>query len=177
MTDFLTTDVRVLVVAPDPFLARRGPTLPWQFLSIDIEPGKAMRQMDLTNLTLPNADRDLVIAYHVLEHIVNDEAALTEIRRVLRPEGRAILEVPLLGEETDEELMRAAPEERAQRYGQPDHVRMYGRSDFARRVRRAGLDPQEVHVGETFGDRVEQFRLQREEVFFVAKPAFVGDPT
>lgn len=170
-TDLLARPVRVLAVAPDHYLETRARRLPWQYLSIDLAPGRAMRRMDLTRLDLPDADRDLVIAYHVLEHIIPDAAAMAEIRRVLRPDGQAILEVPLGGDETDEELMTGPPGERARRYGQPDHVRLYGRADFRRRLAAAGLDSEEVVVGDVFGDRAELFALERDERFFVARPA------
>lgn len=168
-TDLLDRPVRALAVAPDPFLEARQRFLPWDYLSIDIAPGRAMRRMDLTSLDLPDSDRDLIVAYHVLEHIVRDAAAMAEISRVLRPDGQAILEVPLGGEETDESSMLAPPAERAVRYGQPDHVRLYGRADFVDRLAAAGLHASEVRVGEVFGDRAELFGLERDERFFVAR--------
>jgi SAM-dependent methyltransferase len=170
-TDYLDRPVRVLAVAPDPFLEQRARDLPWDYLSVDIEAGRAMRTMDLTALDLPDADRELVIAYHVLEHIVDDGAAMSEIHRVLRPDGRAIVEVPLAGEDTDETLMTAPPAERTLRYGQPDHVRLYGRTDFGRRLRRAGLEFDEVRVGDAFADRVGLCALESDERFFVVRPA------
>lgn len=173
-TDLLARPLRVLAVAPDRYLEAQAGHLTWSYLSIDVEAGKAMRQMDLTRLDLPAADRDLVICYHVLEHIVEDHAAMAEIRRVLRPDGQAILEVPLDGEETDERFLDAPAAERAQHYGQADHVRMYGRTDFKRRLERAGLEAEEVRVGDVFGDRVRAFGLQSDELFFVAKPAPAG---
>jgi SAM-dependent methyltransferase len=173
-TDLLARPVRVLAVAPDAYLDEQAQRLPWDYLSIDLVPGRAMREMDVTRLDLPRGDRDLVIAYHVLEHVIPDGAAMNEIRRVLRADGQALIEVPLEGEETDEELAEAPPAERAQRYGQPDHVRLYGRADFKRRLVRAGLEPEEVRVGDLFGDRVELFGLVADERFFVARPTVDG---
>lgn len=164
----------MLAVAPDPYLERRARELPWDYLSIDVEPGKAMRTMDLTQLALPDHDRDLLICYHVLEHIPDDRAAMGEIRRVLRPEGQAIVQVPLAAEETDEEFRDAPPAVRAERYGQPDHVRLYGRTDFVRRLAAAGLDAEEILVGDMFADQAEAAALMVEERFFVARPAPVG---
>ena len=48
----------------------------------------------------------MVICSHVLEHVPDDAAALREIRRILRPGGRALLLVPfaLDGKGTDEDL-------------------------------------------------------------------------
>jgi SAM-dependent methyltransferase len=174
-TDKLMVPIRVLAVAPDPYLEQQAVNLPWDYLSIDIRSGKAMRAMDLTSLALPGADRDLVIAYHVLEHIVDDHAAMLEIRRVLKPTGLALLEVPLEGNETDERYMRASPRERAERYGQADHVRLYGAADFRRRLSTAGLDAEEVCVGDLFADLLEVHGLISEERFFVATPAAAPD--
>ena len=49
-----------------------------------------------------DASYDLVYASHVLEHIRDDEAALREIRRILRPRGLAVLPVPIVAPATVE---------------------------------------------------------------------------
>jgi SAM-dependent methyltransferase len=170
-TEFLGQHVRVLAVAPDASLESQARRQPWDYLSIDVAAGKAARQMDLTALELPDGDRDLLIAYHVLEHIIDDGAAMAEIRRVLRPGGLAMLAVPLGDEESDEQFRDAPPGIRAREYGQPDHVRLYGRLDFGRRLRAAGLEPQEIRVGDVFDQSADEFGLLRNEVFFVARPA------
>ncbi|MEP6638641.1 MAG: methyltransferase domain-containing protein [Chloroflexota bacterium] len=160
---------RVLVVSPDPrteVIGRQNA----EYLSIDLAGGRAMQAMDLTDLALPDDDRDLVIAFHVLEHIPNDRAAMQEIARVLRPTGRAILEVPLGGESTDERFMDAPSDVRLQHYGQADHVRLYGGRDFEARLRAVGLEPQAVRVGDALADDVVIASLDPDEVFYVATP-------
>ncbi|HEY7131047.1 MAG TPA: methyltransferase domain-containing protein [Candidatus Limnocylindrales bacterium] len=161
---------RALVVAPDPHLEAIGRRNP-EYLSVDLEPGRAIRPMDLTRLDLPDRDRDLVIAYHVLEHIPDDRAAMREIARVLRTNGHAILEVPLSGDETDERYLDATPEVRARHYGQPDHVRLYGRRDFEDRLRSAGLAVEAIRVGDALRAHVVPAALDPDEVFHVARPA------
>ncbi|MCB7129013.1 MAG: methyltransferase domain-containing protein [Candidatus Brocadiales bacterium] len=47
---------------------------------------------------------DLVISSHVLEHVLRPEAMTAEIERVMRPTGKAVIEVPF--GETDESLSR-----------------------------------------------------------------------
>jgi SAM-dependent methyltransferase len=173
-TDLLAGRLRVLAVAPDAYLERRARELPWDYLSIDVDPGKAMRTMDLTRLDLPGSDRDLLICFHVLEHIPDDGAAMAEMRRVLRPDGQAIVQVPLSAEETDERFRDAPPQVRAEHYGQPDHVRLYGRTDFVRRLAAAGLDAEEIVVGDAFADQVEAAALTPGERFFVVRPSPVG---
>jgi SAM-dependent methyltransferase len=46
---------------------------------------------------LPAASFDLVTMWHVLEHLTDPAAALAQVRRVLRPGGRLVLEVPNFG--------------------------------------------------------------------------------
>ena len=125
-----------------------------------------MRRMDLTALDLPSEDRDLVIAYHVLEHIRDDAAAMSEIHRVLKPDGVALVEVPVSGGDTDERYASAPPEVRAAQYGQPDHVRLYGRTDFEARLLAHGLAPEAIRVGDVMGADVERAALDPDEIFY-----------
>jgi len=171
---FTAGGLRILAVAPDPFLERLGRQGAHEYLSIDLSPGKAMAVMDLTHLELPNRDRDLVVAFHVLEHIEDDGAALREIRRVMTDSGRGVIEVPLQGDETDEQFMRAAPDIRAAAYGQADHVRLYGRRDFEDRLRRADLAPEAVIVRERFAERMTRAGLDPNEVFYIVRPRPAG---
>jgi SAM-dependent methyltransferase len=137
---------RVLHVAPEIGLYARFAQSP----GIDYEPGDLepglypwaprLRRIDLAALPFPDADFDVVIANHVLEHVADDAGALAEIRRVLRPGGWAMLAVPIARKlaATREDADAVTPEAREQRFGQDDHVRLYGR-DFATRVSRAGF--------------------------------------
>jgi len=167
---FIAGGLRVLAVAPDPFLERLGRRGLHEYLSIDLNPGKAMAVMDLTRLELPSADRDLVIAFHVLEHIEDDGAAMREIRRVVSPTGRGLIEVPLEGDETDERFMREGPQAREAAYGQADHVRLYGRRNFEDRLRQADLIPEAVAVKERFAASLARASLDPNEVFYLIRP-------
>lgn len=51
-------------------------------------------QFDLVNCPLPNNCVDVVIALNVLEHIQDDEPALKQIFRIIKPGGYAVIEVP-----------------------------------------------------------------------------------
>jgi ubiquinone/menaquinone biosynthesis C-methylase UbiE len=59
-------------------------------------------RVDLTNLPFDNGSYNFVLASHVLEHIPDDEKAISEIRRILKPNGVAVLAVPIIGEKTIE---------------------------------------------------------------------------
>lgn len=53
-------------------------------------------------LPFGDASFDFIFASHVLEYIREDEKALSEIRRLLKPDGVAVLPVPILAENTIE---------------------------------------------------------------------------
>lgn len=58
--------------------------------------GIPVHHLDASNAPLPFSDRsfDIVVCLETLEHLTDPYHALTEMRRVLRPEGRLICSVP-----------------------------------------------------------------------------------
>jgi SAM-dependent methyltransferase len=57
-------------------------------------PGSAVAQADVRHLPLPDRSADGIVSVNLLEHVANDRAALSEIRRVLRPGAMAVVVVP-----------------------------------------------------------------------------------
>jgi SAM-dependent methyltransferase len=56
---------------------------------------KASVKLDLQKLDLPDASIDVLLTAHVLEHVPDTDASLSEIFRVLSPGGRMLLQVPV----------------------------------------------------------------------------------
>jgi SAM-dependent methyltransferase len=83
--------------------------------------------LDITKINLKDGVYDVVFASHVLEHLRDDEQALSEIRRILKPNGMAILPVPIFSSQTIE-----YPEPNLFDYG---HVRSPG-PDYYERYRK-----------------------------------------
>lgn len=81
---------------------------------------------------------DLVICCHVIEHIEDDVKMLTEINRVLRPTGAAVLQIPIdLFDNSvlsDSTLFNPAFDS-----GESYHVRRYNTLSFQARLERAGF--------------------------------------
>ena len=122
----------------------------------------------LTRLPLRDGSVDLLVCYHVLEHVPDDSAAMREVARVLSPRGIALLEVPIRMGVPTEEDPDCPLEDRVRRFGQADHVRWYG-DDFDARLSAAGLASVRVTPPALVGEAaVEWFKLMAHEVVWVA---------
>ncbi|MEO1087011.1 MAG: methyltransferase domain-containing protein, partial [Acidobacteriota bacterium] len=89
-----------------------------------------------------------VLASHVLEHIVEDDVALAEVYRVLRPGGQAILPVPITsaGPTVDFGFVDPARNHHARECG-PDYTERYLRAGFAvEEIGSRGLPDPEGHA-------------------------------
>jgi SAM-dependent methyltransferase len=139
----------VLHFAPEPSVSAVLAALPQvDHTTADLDPGAADEQVDITDIPHADARFDLVLVSHVLEHVPQDAAALSELHRVLRPGGRVLLQHPIdYGRpQTYEDFSLRSAAERLAAFGQDDHVRVYGR-DFRERVERAGFAVEIVRPG------------------------------
>lgn len=109
------------------------------YYSGDIARGKAMHVIDITDIPYRDNMFDYVISNHILEHIVDEERAISEIKRVLKKEGKWIFSFPVCMDiKTYEDERILSPEQRLESYGQKDHVRLYG-NDFVERFEKYGF--------------------------------------
>ena len=120
------------------------------YLTADLSHPGVMERMDITDIHHPNDSFDIIFCSHVLEHVEDDRAAMAEIQRVLKPEGWAILLVPILAEVTIEDPSVVEPAERKRLFGQEDHVRAYG-PDYVQRLRDAGFQVEITTVADLAG--------------------------
>jgi SAM-dependent methyltransferase len=103
-------------------------------------------RVDITAMPLyPEGRFDAFICSHVLEHVMDDHAAMRELLRVLRPGGWGIAMVPInLAAKFDEDITVTDEGERWRRFGQGDHVRCYTKDVFTSRLRDAGFIVREL---------------------------------
>lgn len=126
----------ILHFAPEKRLSRIIDGLvPLRYVKADLYPVDAtIEKVDMLNIPYEAESFDFVFANHVLEHVADDAKALSELRRVLKTGGRAILQTPYSGKlhATFQDPGVDSDEARLQIYGQEDHVRLYGLDIFDR---------------------------------------------
>jgi SAM-dependent methyltransferase len=108
----------------------------------------------------------------VFKHIPDDARAMSEVYRVLKKGGWAILQVPIdySRDVTYEDFTITSPEGREKAFGQYDHLRYYGK-DYPERLKKVGFDVLEDDFIKTFTPE-EQFRfglLDYEYLYYCTK--------
>ncbi len=174
-TGLFSEKMNVLHLAPEqPFIKRFRTLKNLNYTTADLVSPLADVRTDIRDMhQFPDNAFDLFMANHVMEHIDNEQQALKEIYRILKPGGMAILQIPMnyAAENTDEDLSITDPREREKRFGQYDHVRMYGR-DYPQRLRKAGFEVEENQlVMKLPTETVERFRFDKNEVIYVCRKA------
>ena len=163
-------DMDVLHFAPE--LAVKQLVLgqsPRSYVTADLFAPDVDRRENIERLTIEDHAFDVVICLHVLEH-VNDQAAVAELFRVLRPGGTLIAMFPIVEgwSETFEDPTKSEPDERLLYFGQHDHARFFG-SDARLRLGVPGFKVEEYTAVEPF---VSRHGLSRgEKIFLCRKPA------
>jgi SAM-dependent methyltransferase len=170
-TNLFKDKLRVLHFAPEHQLQEKFKNAPnLDYISADLDMPTAMIQMDITNITFPDNAFDVIICNHVLEHVPDDHLAMSELYRVLKPGGWAILQTPMSNKaETEEDLTITDPKERERRFGQDDHVRTYG-MDKKDRLESVGFKVDlDKFLYELPAATIAQYRLMLEDIWIVRK--------
>jgi SAM-dependent methyltransferase len=108
--------------------------------TVDLQMDSVDVRADITRLPFAEESFDAILCSHVLEHIPADRVAMSEMSRVLAPDGDALIMVPkdTNREQTYEDPGITSPEGRRREFGQWNHVRRYGR-DFSTRLSEHGF--------------------------------------
>lgn len=159
---------RILHFAPEKAL-RRAMTGNPGYETADLRQAGVTHQVDITRLPMADGSYDVVIANHVLEHIDDDRQAIRELFRVLRPNGTALLTVPLnpTRAATYEDPRITDPVQRMAHFNAPDHRRYYG-LDFADRLQDAGFQVETFRM--TQPDEVRFSLLPMEWLYIATRP-------
>ena len=166
-TDFFTANLKVLHIAPEQeFLRRFKKMNNLSYTSADLFSPIVDVKADVLDLPFENESFDVIICNHVLEHIVDDRKAMSELYRVMKIGGWGIFQVPMKNslEKTYEDFSITDPKERQKNFGQYDHVRWYG-MDYFDRLKSVGFEVEANFYSQKFSDdEIKKYGLNRNEI-------------
>ena len=143
------------------------------YSSADLTRKTVDERIDLTHMAAyADASVDIILCSHVLEHVPEDRKAMGEIRRVLKPDGFAVLLVPLVVglDETNEDPSINTDALRWKYFGMGDHVRQYGKRDFVARLEDAGLQVEQLGIDYFSADAFGRAAIAENSVLYVVRP-------
>ena len=167
-SEFLKSDIRILHFSPSRSLKR--------FLSKDsslnyitsdfLGEFDAEKHYNITNISESDNSFDLIICYHILEHIEDDRAAMNELYRVLKKGGSCIIQTPFKDGKIYEDDSIKTAEDRLKYFGQEDHVRIYSVNGLKERLTNSGF---EVKVNKFNEEQNNYNGLSEEESVLIAR--------
>ncbi len=170
-TLFASPAKRMLHIAPEPIFEQKFKKNPFlEYITADLFSPNVMITMDITNIQYPNESFDIIYCSHVLEHVVEDQKAMSELQRILTDTGWMVIQVPITVNKTFEDFSIVTPEERKKVFGQEDHVRCYG-PDIVERLQKANLQVR-IITPEELAEKNNLFYMgipKNEIVFFCKK--------
>ncbi|MBN2638073.1 MAG: methyltransferase domain-containing protein [Bacteroidales bacterium] len=181
-TNLLITQNMLLHVAPEPTLYKRFKRnkniqyFPVTKYQEGLYYENKLPSADLLDLSFEGETFDWVICNHVLEHIEDDAKAMSEIYRVLKPGGKALLQVPIsfILDKTYENPEITTKEGREVHFGQFDHVRIYG-NDYVQRLATAGFLVEVIEQEKELStiQNLKKFALNpKEKLFLCTRPDY-----
>jgi SAM-dependent methyltransferase len=138
---YLDKKLSILDFSPSRSLYRKLKKSSSSYLSSDFS-GEFIADVsfDITQIPVKEEQYDLILCYHILEHIPEDQKAMSELFRVLKKGGKCLIQTPFREGEIYEDPAIQSPEERTKHFGQSDHLRVYSKEGLADRLRKAGFE-------------------------------------
>lgn len=171
-TNFFAHKLKVLHIAPEQeFLRKFKKMKNLEYTSADLFSPIVDVKADIVDLPFEDNSFDVIICNHVLEHIVDDRKAMSELYRVMKSGGWGIVQVPMKNslEKTYEDFTITDPKERQKHFGQYDHVRWYG-MDYFDRLKSVGFDADINFYSQKFSEAdIKRFGLNKNEILPVVR--------
>lgn len=168
-------------LAPELALSKIFSSLNIEYITADLNPDAADYKVNITKLPFADNSFDIIICYHVLEHVENDKKAMRELYRVLRKGGIAFIQSTVFKDlkRTYEDPNITSPKARLKAFGQDDHVRKYG-LDFTSRLTKAGFKVIIDEYAQKLGaGKIRKYALRPyEEIYVCSKEddGLISDP-
>ncbi|MCU0338936.1 MAG: methyltransferase domain-containing protein [Spirosomaceae bacterium] len=172
-TNFFKDNLKLLHVAPEYcFIDRFEKQKNLDYITADIESPLAKVKMDIHQIPFEANTFDVAFCNHVMEHVDDYVKATSELHRVLKPGGWAIIQSPQdwTRATTYEDASITDPREREKHFWQADHLRLFGR-DYGRCLEKGGFTVVEDRfvMDELTSTEAKRFALPINEVIYLCK--------
>lgn len=173
-TTFFKDPIKLLHFAPEQaFYKRFKKAVNVQYATTDLNSPLADIKADICDLPFDDNSFDVIFCNHVLEHIPDHQKAMSELYRVLKIGGWAIVQIPqdVNRDTTFEDDRITDPKERTEIFGQYDHLRVYG-LDYPNFLKDAGFEVEMIDYTNSLSDEeIDRYRLAKGELIpLVRKP-------
>lgn len=164
--NYLTDGVKVLDFSPSRSLYRKWKKQNAIYKATDLSGDFISdNQYDITSIPEENNTFDLIVCYHILEHIIDDLSAMKELFRTLKPTGTLLVQTPFKKGDIYEDYTITSPKDRLLHFDQEDHVRIYSVEGLKNRLKESGF---EVKVNQ-YINKDEFHGLTENEIVFILK--------
>ena len=138
---YLRSDAQILDFSPSRSLFRKWKKVSnVKYIASDLS-GDFIADVAYDITKIPEKDNlfDLIICYHILEHVIDDVKAMSELFRVLKPNGTILIQTPFKDGEIYEDYTITSEADRLIHFGQEDHVRIYSVDGLKKRLESVGF--------------------------------------
>ena len=165
-TSFFNVNNKILHIAPEQCFYYFFKKYFKDYYTADLNSPLAEYKVDICKMPFNDNSFDFILCNHVLEHVYDDDLAIIELRRVLKNNGVAILQVPL-----DLKLKNTIDgrdinnlKKRNELFGQYDHLRVYG-NDFFDKIKKHGFNVKRVKYCDNLSvNQIKKYGLIKEEI-------------
>ncbi|MBN1416958.1 MAG: methyltransferase domain-containing protein [Bacteroidales bacterium] len=140
--DFLNNSIRILHFSPSRILRKKMQQLvPASYITTDYDPeAYTDKHYDITHIFEPPESFELIICFHILEHITDDAKAIHELYRIAKKGAIVWIQTPFKEGDIYEDARITNPAERLLHFGQEDHIRIYSVEGLSKRIQEAGFE-------------------------------------
>jgi hypothetical protein len=172
-TNIFKDKVALLHIAPERNLQQLFMNCPnIDYLSADLSMDSVMVRMDVTDIQYETNTFDIIICNHVLQYVPDDLRAISELWRVLKPGGWALLQVPL--SLALDRTYNFPPDRKVKdpecEYDSAVHARIYA-PDYQERLESVGFQVEKFRWAdhqEDFGGSENRYALIPDEILYIA---------
>jgi SAM-dependent methyltransferase len=139
--DMLRSGISILHFSPSRILQKKIRQLvPAGYITTDYDQDALTdRHYDITHVPMPEGSFELIICFHILEHIPDDRKAISELYRISKTGGVVLIQTPFQQGEIYEDKTVTGSAERLRHFGQEDHVRIYSAEGLSKRLQEGGF--------------------------------------